>query len=429
MMLLLELQELRASQNVELLLEKLGNLAVLKAGPLINVFKQTFGSSTRHGSHISYDYKKFQSTHSIHAESIVSEKQPFKDMASFKKFIKNQTGAYATLGFAFYLKDKPNAIILGMVHYNDINRPTGDTAVAYDLSDVNFTEEELKNANQWSDSDRFYFHKKSATTKETSEFERRESKAELKVKTGKLITNSMLARMLVAVQKHHPLEFRTISYNGETNKRRVDRSNNRPGKVLQGSKEVRDQEVKENEPYRAKEELKKRLRAFKLAKFPEVKDIHEFLNAAIVKNVKAVRLDGHTFSVHKSSHETINPVSLLSGERFKVEYKCLDNDYTYQSIRVWYMYDVKTNMVMPFEAELPFGEYGARSVVLDRQAWMRYKKIDPKDKRSTMIAILKYLKNSQWKLAKEMVDVLEQEGHHWPELEAIKKSIAAEKDD
>ena len=103
----------------------------------------------------------------------------------------------------------------------------------------------------------------------------------------------------------------------------------------------------------ALEDLRVRLKKFKLAKKPTVDTIHDFINETKRKVLKVVQFDGRSWNTIPEKtwdSDKIDPLALLEGKPFKLRYTTQDPG-EYDSIYITYKFDPKTNMIMPVHAE------------------------------------------------------------------------------
>lgn len=414
----------------ELLTEKLGNLSKLNVGPLINVLKQS-GSKGKRGYNTSPTGSRFGGGYGsdVSSTSDIVDVGPIKNgIAGLRKAYKDHDDAKA---FALYVGGKP--VAFGKFSGYDLGGASRTGMLAYDLSQFkdqveakykDELEQAKKEKNTWKvnnieheierESGKSFHVKKERNWSYHGDDESKKYKDEHY--HGKLHDTSSLAEFLkhvFALAGDKPVTAKLVLSDSEAAKKRTARWGNKPVS--------RDVDV-----HRALEDLKTRLKKYKLTKKPTAASAQEFLKMAS-GNLDAITIGGRTFKTkagegHYSKSSALN---VLNGRPFEVQYDAAEPG-SYDHLSIKYVFDPETGILAPYGAS--WTDNGKKQhEVLHADNFMKHEMgLKDTSKDAVMKKILTTLKDHPYS-AQELIDKARKAGHDYPEFEAIEKSIKASK--
>jgi len=385
--------------------EDLGNLATLNVGPLINVLKQQVYSGHRQSSAIGPVGSKFHgynigSTSEIRDVGVLK-----KGIASLRKAFKDNERAN---GFAVYIGG--HAVMFGITDPHSLAGSSRESRVAYDLT-------------RYKDIiDRMYpdnYRKPAATTARTKERYGIDRDNTQRRYVGDLIDTGKLSSMLdliqaIGAETNQPvtakLVMRDTEAEGKRDKRRLTRQ-----EIEAGTKDLRT-----------------RLAIYKNSKKPTVDTIEDFIAMSLKNPGSSVKFAGTTYSLKASSYESINPLNLLGGATFTTSYRSMDPG-SHDSLTLTYKYDRETNQLIPIKASWidrtdPVRRYVSQEAILEPKLYLVDKLKTRRFEKDVVIPkLLQMFKDRNYYELTGMLESLVRLGLDWPELAAIRKSLAAVK--
>lgn len=411
---------LKNLDSLSLLQEKLGTLAQLKLGKMIDILKQhtySYGRGAKAVTKVSDQSNKFdrQSARIDNTSEIVDIGVIKNGLVDIRKAYKKYPSAQA---FALYADGKAIAFVLADDYA--LGGSSRDCIISYDLSSLQAEidkQHEEKKAAMTQD-----WQKRHADENKTRTTSRKEVKKSYNNKIekfeGELYPTSQVKSFLENLQSlagDKKITAKLVLKQTEGDKKRRERYLN-PKDLIAGL-----------------EDIQTRLKKFKNAKNPSVESIHEFLKLAD-SNIKQVKFAGQTYSTESKNpySAAISPVSLLKGTAFEIKYDCIDPG-SYNNVTVSYRYDPKTMMIIPYKAAwLGVDENGKRSdqhAILHKDSYFEKEHgLKAEDKNEIIKKILTFVKDGKYYHAEKLLDDAKKAGHDWPELKTIEKSIKAEQE-
>lgn len=410
--------------TTERLDEKLGNLSQLGVGNLINIVKQQDSSGIRN---------KFQGNQGRWGIGNSSEvidggviKTGLKDIrnAMRKYDTANQEKYQHTKAFALYIGGQP--IGFGLYDLETLGGATRTGKFAYDLSKFSIAIDQHY-AEQNKGKEVYRQSKKpdatSAYTSTKYEYPDGYSKPGVDVKINNIghaqLSTRDLAEELewilaVANIVKQPLTLKLVSNDLAGGERSKTRNLLRRSEVLHGAAE-----------------LKIRLANYKNSKRPTAENIQEFITMVSNKVANVVNFGGRPWKTAPKSNDKVSPIDLLSGGGFKLDYSSAEPD-SYQSLYLYYYYDVVTATIKPWKAEWSSADHKSQVAVLDKPHWIRNALgIKSLEKPEVIKAMLTKIKespgNHTYKIINQAINILRELGNDWPEFAIITKSMETEK--
>lgn len=402
-----------------ILVEKLGNLAQLGLGPLINILKQRVGSGRR-DDWSSEVGTKFVSQ-KIGSTSEILDLGPIKDgIKSIRKAYKLHDTADA---FALYIGGKP--VLFAIYSDYDLAGASRTGMLAYDLTAFKDTIDAMD----------------AEALAGKSEYERRVGAQPTKVTTYRERERSPWD---IERGKKGPEKFQGDVVQTRDLAAKIDLIMNiakRIGQPVTAKLVLRDVAAQEKRQKRyftqqeiihAVKDLRTRLATYKNQKQPTVDTIEDFISMSVNNQAKKVQFAGSTYTLKAEAYDKVNPADLLSGKPFKISYRTADPG-SYDSLDITYAYDPKTNYLKPIYANWydrrdPANRYNRQEAVLDPIGYLKMKltvsDLDNKD--IVLKKILEKFKANQFTEVLYLVDALRKAGKDWPELAAIEKSAKIE---
>jgi hypothetical protein len=416
---------LQITQDAETgLMERLGNLAQLKVGNMINVLKQRQQSFGRHGEtragavgnkFISSGYHRSQG----HNSEIVDAGK-VEDIAALRRAYKKQNdGATA---FSLYVKNK--AVAFGAFESHDLAGSSRTGLMAFDFT--MFKDKLEAKRQETVDKQTSTFSKNnvppakiSSYSEKTRDFDwQKEGKAEKY--QGELMSTGSLKEFFVSLKQlagDDDITCKLVLVDSKSQDKRRERNMNPP--------------PSEHDLHRDLEALKKRLLKFKLSKKPTADTIEEFIKATVTKSAKIVQFDGRAFSTTESKPSDINPLSLLKGGSFDIAYATVDPN-EYDSLYISYHYDTETMCIVPYKAKWTGknedGDKESTEAVLNTKSYMKKEHgiSDAADKKEVMTKLLTAVKDGNTLKARKMIKSLRDTGTDYPEFKTVEKSLDAD---
>lgn len=408
----------------ELLFERLGNLAQLNAGNLINILKQNAYSGYRDKTPRIYgDEKKFVNRYKVGAGSEIVDAGKIKSIADVRKIFrthnKNNTGNPVAL--CIYIGD--TAVIFATFDGEDLAGPTRTGKTAWDFSKFKYEPDPKDWRALPAQSQR---DKEENNPKHHWNYDGPDKKIKVRY-TGEIKTTSGLAEIIdkakeLADANNLPLTMKVVMSDTAGHKKRMDRSTIK-----------RDLE-------QTGDDLMTRLKKYKNSKKPTAENIMAFLRAVMSKEAASLQFAGDTYrtnadinSYGEKNKLKLTVEQLFAGVPFDAEYETVEPGSS-DSIDVKYCYSngtlVPISATYYDKAKPGFDRYNGGQVTeiinptLYATKLLRIK--DPNNKDSVIPKMLLALKEQKFKDVKIMLNLMKQMGHDWPELAMIEKSMNAE---
>lgn len=400
------------SQDAIQLDEKLGNLAQLNAGKLINMLRQPYGSRA--------EGRRFSDAQIGHDSEIIDIGSVEGGLPVLRKAFLNAQKKYPdkyAVAFALYMDDK--AVAFGKYDYDKLRGQTREGIFAYDLAPFKDQIESIYKAKQEAEPENWRRQRISPPTM-TSYTERGTWYDDGKMSkfTGMEMSTGALADKMTRfaeLAKELGVSFTgklVFSDKAGDEKRTARRRLSREDIMFGG------------------EDITKRLQKYKLSKKPTVNTIEEFIalvNAA-KKEVDSVQFAGRTYSTEPSARSNINPRDMMAGNPFDIEYKSVDPGY-WSELKVTYVFDPASRTINPVYATW-YGEgHDRQTGILNAEAFVKSQLpqgIDTTDKTKVIPELLTLIKANNFTQVKNMLIGLKQAGRDWPELAVIQRSVDAE---
>lgn len=427
----MKLQDIRPEKSKikeAVLVEKLGNLAQLGVGPLINILKQHKGG--RHGLtpvkskfDTGYGYSQIGSTSEI--VDIGQIKKGLTDIRKAYKTINAEREKGGSEAFALYIGGKPIAFAVFDAEALAGSSRTGK--MAFDLSAFKPAIEQIDQArtaeiqakSAWKRpaeptrittaqdrEERWYDYKKDDYSKQTYTYQ------------GEIHTTGQLKEFFELAEK-----IATLSGQPLTAKVVI-------GDIVGVTKRQKRYNIKQIEA--GTEDLKTRLARYKNTKKPTVATVEDFIAMSLKNPGKQVRFAGVTYNLKSSSYDKLDPIDLLRGKPFQVRYSSADPG-SYDSLDLTYSFNADTNQLSPiyatwYDKTEAANRYNRQEGVLDPIGYLKMKlgPVKLNDKDTIIKKVLEKFKANQYKEVKNLVDSLRKTGIDWPELAAIDKSTTIE---
>jgi hypothetical protein len=181
----------------------------------------------------------------------------------------------------------------------------------------------------------------------------------------------------------------------------------------------------------AANDLKARLVRFKNAKRPTAENIHQFLEMATSRAAKVINFGGKPWHTTEEKSNMVNPVELLNGRPFVIEYKSA-NPGDYGTLKISYRYDKRDNQIRPWQAQWSGKSYDSETVIMDPEYWvMSTLRVPSLEKPTVIKQMLTKIKDSPnestFNTIEKSIKAMRQLGEDWPEFGIIEKSLAAER--
>ena len=348
-----------------ILVEKLGNLAQLGLGPLINILKQRVGSGRR-GEWTGEVGKKFVSQ-KIGSTSEILDLGPIKDgIKSIRKAYKLHDTADA---FALYIGGKP--VLFAIYSDYDLAGASRTGMLAYDLTAFKDTIDAMDTEALAGKSE---YERKYGTTQATKVTTYREKerspwdiergrKGPEKYQGDVVQTRDLAAKidliMNIAKRIGQPVTAKLVLRDVAAQEKRQKRY-------------FTQQEINH-----AVKSLSARLAIYKNQKQPTADTIEDFIAMSVNNQAKKVQFAGSTYVLKAEAYDKVNPTDLLSGKPFKISYRTADPG-SYDSLDLTYAYDPKTNQLKPIYANWydrrdPANRYNRQEAVLDPVGYLKMK--------------------------------------------------------
>jgi hypothetical protein len=406
--------------------EKLGNLAQLGVGNLINIVKQK--------SHLSGIGNKFQNSSGNWGIGNSSEiidggviKSGIKDVRdAMRKFnTANQDRGKRIYAIALYIGGHP--VGFGEYERDTLAGSTRTGRFAYDLSKFSdaidqYHAEQNKSKNSWQRTSKP--DATSAYTKIHHTYPNGYSKPAVEIPINNIgktdFSTGALAASLewflaIANIVNQPLTFKMVTNDLAGADRRSTRHKLARSEVLQGAAA-----------------LATRLANYKNSKRPTAENIQEFMTMVANKVANVVNFGGRPWKTTPKSNDKVSPIDLLKGGGFKLDYSSAEPD-SYQSLYLYYYYDVTTATIKPWKAEWSGNDYKTQVAVLDKPYWIKSALgVKSLEKPEVIRAMLMAIKDSPgehtYKKVNQAINILRDMGNDWPEFAIINKSIDTAKE-
>lgn len=421
-------QNTKATLAEAILVEKLGTLAQLGVGPLINILKQHKGG--RHGlTHVrskfdtGYGYSQIGSTSEI--LDIGPVKKGLTDIRKAYKTISAERERGGAEAFALYIGGKPIAFAVFDAEALAGSSRTGK--LAYDISAFKPAIEQIDQARTAEIQAKRSWAQPAAPTRITTARDREERHYDSRKDTydvkshtyqGEITTTSQLKEFFELAEKiagivGQPLTAKVVLGDMTAFQKRQKRYSVR--QIEDGAKD-----------------LKTRLAIYKNQKKPTAETIEDFIAMSLKNPGKQARFAGQTYSLKSTSYDKLDPSELLRGKPFEVRYSSADPG-SYDSLNLTYAFDAATNQLKPvlavwFDRRDPANRYSRQEAALDPAGYVKMKltvtDLDNKD--IVVKKILELFKSKRYYEILEIINSLQKLGADWPELAAIQKSAKIE---
>jgi hypothetical protein len=433
--------------NEGIILEKLGNLAKLNVGSMINILKQKFSQGSGSGRRASYDRasqtgKRFgggdrdngywydREGFGDTSEVIdVSLNRKIPLIAAVRRAYKEHEDAIA---FALYVDGK--AVCFGKYTAETLGGSARVGGLAYDFTifkdqldkqhaDALADHKEKKRWGQEPQPRKLSSHKEEEHDSWTQERRKRDGKAPLppKVFHGEAKATGNLKEILEEIEQlagSRKITCKLVLSDKKGMAKRGERSKNRP--------------VDQSDLMKGLGDLKTRLAKYKIAKKPTADTIEGFLEATL-KGIKVIQFAGQGYSTTPDvqyGQDKINPISLLNGKPFHISYKNVEPGHSSDSVDVYYIFDKETGKLEPWKASWrQKGSYETITAALKPDTYLHQELgVKSKNKDEQKDEILKHIL-TKFKAspasAKQLIKTARAAGHDYPEFKAIEKSLAA----
>lgn len=420
-MKLTDIERTKKVVQESILIEKLGTLAQLGVGPLINILKQPTGSG-RKGEWTGEVGKKFVSQ-KIGSTSEILDLGPIKDgIKSIRKAYKTHDTADA---FALYIGGKP--VLFAIYNDYDLAGASRTGTLAYDLTAFKDTIDAMDAEAQAGKSEyERRFGSAQATKvatyreKERSSWEIERGRKGPERYQGEVVQTRDLAAkidliMNIAKRVGQPVTAKLVLADIAASKKRQQRFSNK--QIEAGAKD-----------------LKTRLAIYKNMKKPTADTIEDFIKMSLNKPGSKVRFAGTTYLLKSDSYgaEKLKVEELLAGKPFTASYSSSDPE-VYDSLNIVYAFSPSNNQLLPIYATWydrtdPANRYKRQEGVLDPTGYIKVKLgvKNLEDKEKIIKSLLEKFKASQYYDVLLLVDSLKKAGVDWPELDAVQKSATIE---
>lgn len=405
--------------------EKLGNLAALKLGNLINLLKQ----DGRYG--VKSTFYKNAYTGPGNTSQIVDAGVLKNGIAGLRKAYRDygkstadQRGAPFISAFAIYLNG--DAVVFGMYTADTLAGKSRTGQFAYDLSKY----EDAIDAQNEKENEGNPSYRQTRKMTPTSAYDREDRDWNSSDRSAKIITKFIgsdtstgeLSEFLDKLGQIAELLGATITLKLVTNDR--DGVNRGTARRQLQPVEVRD----------AGEDLKNRLVKYKNSKRPTAENIHQFLSLVMSKAASVINLDGRAWKSTPNqggSHSQIDPAKLMSGQPFSISYRTAEPQ-GYDSLEISYRYNTSDNTIKPWQASWYDVNHKKVEIVMDPGYWVQSTlKVNNLEKPTVIKQMLTMIKNSPseltYKKIAKSISALKQIGEDWSEFAIIQRSIDIER--
>lgn len=403
------------------LLEDLGTLAQLNVGPLINVLKQSPGSSNKRYSR---GIGSVEKTFHREWDMPIGSNSPIVDIGNLKDGIKTLRKAFKTheyaVAFAVYIGGK--AAMFGTTDSETLAGGSREGRLAYDLRPW---EASVKAAHEREHGAKPSWSRPSipalSTAKdvESRDYRHPEDRWDNQIMVtrhyaGDMVSTGALAALFTIMQ--HIAKETGEPLTGKLVLRDMKARETRHARAALSRKDVVD----------AAKDLAIRLAIYKNSKKPTVDTIEDFIAMSLKRPGSIVQFAGRPYRLTASSYDKIDPLSLLKGTTFSTSYMTNEPN-SYDSLRLTYRFDADTNQLLPISAtwidKTDPNNPGSQTVVLDPVGYLKsslgVKKLD---KPYVIPKLLEQMNRRQFKDALLHISALEKLGLAWPELSHIKNS-------
>jgi hypothetical protein len=409
------------------LVEKLGTLAQLGIGPLINILKQHKGG--RHG--LTPVKSKFEPSYGyaqIGSESEIVDIGPIKNgLADIRKAYKTvgAEGNASIQAFALYISGQP--ISFAVFDRDALAGSTRTGKMAFDLSAFKPAIEQIDQERTAEIQAKAAWRQPATPTRITTAQDREERRYDSKKDTydvkphqyqGEVYTTSQLKEFLELADKIAKIVGKPLTAKAVL------------GDIKATAK--RQKRYKNNEIESGANDLRTRLAIYKNTKKPTAETIEDFIAMSLKNPGKQARFAGQTYNLKSSTYEKIDPMELLKGKSFTVRYSCTDPG-SYDSLELTYAYNPKNNQLLPvfavwYDRTDPSNRSNRQEGVLDPVAYLRIKLgvADLENKDAVIKKLLEKFKVGQYHDVLVLIDSLKKSGADWPELDAVQKSATIE---
>ena len=407
------------------LLEDLGTLAQLDAGPLIDVLKQSGGHNTGRGRSIGHVEKTFHREWDMP----IGSNSPIVDIGNLKDGIKTLRKAFKTyeaaVAFAVYIGGK--AAMFGTSDFHTLAGGSRVSKLAYDFRPW---EAAVKAAHEREHANEPSYRKPSmpklSTAHDTES--RNHSHPEDTYNNpqyvthhyaGDMVSTGSLAALFTIMQQiakdtGEPLTGKLVLRDLKARETRRVRSLSRRN-IIDGVKD-----------------LKTRLAIYKNSKKPSVDTIEDFIAVSLKKPGSIVQFAGRPYKLSASTYDKIDPLNLLKGKSFTTTYAS-NEPGGYNSVQLTYRFDADTNQLLPISATWSDNtnpdKPRSQTAVLDPKGYLiNALGVKTLDKPYVIPKLLEKIKNQRFEDALLYATALEKLGLNWPEIKLVKDSAQHEVD-
>ena len=415
----MKIKMIKESQQVN---EDLGNLAQLKLGNLANLLKQD-----RHTG-IGNKFTKTAYYGPGNTSEIIDAGVLKNGIQGLRKAYRSAQGENDPIvAFAVYLNNK--AVAFGLYDADKLAGKTREGEFAYDLSGFEAQidaahEKENEGVPQW---------RQSRKIEPTSSYDKKDyhyprgynhdREDIIRKFVGSTESTGEMAAFLAKLDQIAELIGGTLTLKLVT----ADRAGHKRGQ------ERRNAAITKDEYLDAAEDLKRRLARYKNAKRPTAESIHKFLEMATKGAASVVNFGGNAWSTKPGNGygNTLDPVSLLNGKPFVVEYSTAEPG-SYATLKISYRYDKRDNTIRPWQAQWSTKDHKSKVEVMDPEYWVQSTLNVPNLEKPTVIKqMLTRIKespnDSTFGTIEKSIGAMRAMGEDWPEFGIIEKSIAAER--
>jgi hypothetical protein len=171
--------------------------------------------------------------------------------------------------------------------------------------------------------------------------------------------------------------------------------------------------------------LNQRLAIYKNSKQPTANTIHDFIEMITNKSTSKIRFDNNTYLSKGHTYNKIDPVALLNGSKFSIDYVSAEPD-NYQSLTISYAYLRSNQTIVPITASWNDGKK-RNTEILNDSAWLETNYgVEPNKNNIIKNLLIQVKANPKNVEILNTINVLTRLGYDWKELDVIKQSVLSE---
>jgi hypothetical protein len=325
----------------ELLLEHLGNLSKLKAGKLLNIFKQG-----GHGFNAGEVGNKFLRHLQIGTGSEIIDMGPLKDIADIRKGFRKHIG----VGFAIYIAGK--AVAVGRFNDYILAGSAREGLLAWDFSIIPSVKQSVEEKNLMDFISTFTYdpnkdlmsRRSDKETDYSAPYEYKPGVPRPKKTVhyeGVAATTVKLKEFITKVKEYagsDPVTWKLITSDSVGNQKFRDRS---------------EADQKNRDPFEGGiRALQERLVKYKISKKPTANSIEEFIKFVLGGKAGVVQFNGKGYALKKNTDMKIDGHSIIAGREFRLSYRSVTPG-DYSSVYITFKFNPAKGTLSPVKAEWP----------------------------------------------------------------------------